>query len=296
MGVGPLDIGSYPSRNYAEADRRPGDIPGIVVHDTESTSTAALAWLTNPVSEVSAHYLIAEAGGIYELVPPRHVGFHASAFGRDPSKNRNQPTWLPPYDGGPYSSTNKHTVGIELAGFASQGFRPIQYQALGLLCAQLCREWGIPPTLLPEHGAAARITTHAYLQTDRSDPGPHFDWGQFKTHLVHYLAEGGEDMGIIEELSKQKADLEAEIRHLNGVNTTLAAQRDNCEGLKQQVEGELRAALEQVTGERDTLTKEVAALTEALANAPTSSGRPIHVTVMTEDSRDFEGVLEEVQQ
>ena len=49
----------------------------IVIHATAGTVRSALAWLTNPASRVSAHYLIDKAGQIYRLVPDEYAAWHA---------------------------------------------------------------------------------------------------------------------------------------------------------------------------------------------------------------------------
>jgi hypothetical protein len=156
------------------------------------------------------------------------------------------------------------------------------------------------PAALLEHGCGSPVPVGVYpagqdwrFLHQQIELGADADAAAILAYLIErglLPAEETEDMGIIDELNRQVADLKREIEGLHGVTNQLAKERDYCQELKQQIEGELRAALEQVTGERDTLTKEVAALTEALANAPTSSGRPIHVTVMTEDSTEFEFV------
>jgi N-acetyl-anhydromuramyl-L-alanine amidase AmpD len=260
MGVGPFTIGDWLSPNFAAANRGAGDIQGIVLHDTESASAAALAWLTNRASGVSAHYVIAEAGGIYRLVYPRNIAFHVAAFGNDPRLNRNRPAWLPAYNGR-HSAVNAATIGIELAGFAATGYQPAQYQALGLLCAQLCQEYAIPPTLLPEYGAEAAILTHGWLQTDRSDPGPLFSWALFAHHLNAYL--GDTDVARIEEL-------EAHIRHLDSVNTILQAERDYKDALLVAANSELGALK---AHELEPLKARVAELEAALAGQQPAAER-----------------------
>lgn len=59
--------------------------------------------------------------------------------------------------------------------------------------------------------------------------------------------------GTNSALAGQVRDLEAEIRGLNGVNSTLEAQRANCEALKQEIEGQLRAQLEELQRRFDAI-------------------------------------------
>lgn len=81
------------------------------------------------------------------------------------------------------------------------------------------------------------------------------------------LQEEEEDMATTAELEAKVAELEstnaaldqqvrdqaAEISHLNGVNSTLAEQRDHCEQLKQEVEGELRQQLADLQARLDAI-------------------------------------------
>jgi len=131
----------------------------------------------------SAAYAIGADGRIVLVVPENAVAWHVAAWGSNPALNRHRPDWLPPFTGS-YSAVNAATIGIELAGFAAEGFAATQYTALGHLVADICRRWGLLPRLLPEWGTAATITTHAYLQTDRTDPGAHFDWSAFTAALT----------------------------------------------------------------------------------------------------------------
>ena len=56
-----------PSPNFGE---RTLPITMLVLHYTGMPSgAAAIDWLANPASKVSAHYVVDEAGQIYSLVP-----------------------------------------------------------------------------------------------------------------------------------------------------------------------------------------------------------------------------------
>ena len=220
-----------PVRNHTPANRDIGDILGIVPHDVEGSLASMFAVFDNPTSQASAHYGIDVDGTIYECAHPRHIAWHCAAWGADPGLNRNRPAWLPPFNGR-YSAVNASTIGVELVGFAHLGYTPAQYRSLGELCAWLCAEWRIPPTLEPDYGAEAAILTHGWLQTNRTDPGPLFSWDLFRHHLTAYL--GDTDVTRIEEL-------EAHIRHLDSVNTILQAERDYKDALLQQANSDLGA-------------------------------------------------------
>lgn len=174
-----------PSPNFSPAGRGVGDILGIVIHDTECSLAVALATFEK-LGGVSAHLVIDADGTVYRCVQDADVAYHVAAFGSKPSLNRNRPNWLPLYNG-LYSAVNASTIGIEIVGFAAQGFAPAQYDALGLLVAELCDTYRLERTLVIDAGAAARIVSHGWLQTDRTDPGPLFDWARLRTMLAPSL-------------------------------------------------------------------------------------------------------------
>lgn len=64
-----------PSPNYSSRNGTP--IRRIINHQTTSPATSALAWLRNPASQVSAHYLVAKDGTIYQLVEDSAKAWHA---------------------------------------------------------------------------------------------------------------------------------------------------------------------------------------------------------------------------
>lgn len=66
---------SHHSPNHAP--RGSTDISMLVLHATVGSAKSSLAWLINPVSRVSTHYLIDKAGHIYQLVSDDQVAWHA---------------------------------------------------------------------------------------------------------------------------------------------------------------------------------------------------------------------------
>ena len=80
--------------------RRDGLRPELVVlhHTAMLTAEAALARLCDPAAEVSAHYLVAEDGRIWRLVPEDARAWHAGAG-----------AW------GGAGDVNSRSIGIELA-------------------------------------------------------------------------------------------------------------------------------------------------------------------------------------
>jgi N-acetylmuramoyl-L-alanine amidase len=137
--------------------RRGGARPDLVVlHYTAMASAEdALERLCDPAAEVSAHYLVAEDGRIWRLVPEELRAWHAGA-GR----------W------GGVADVNSRSIGIELANPGPlAGFPPYsepQMARLEALLAGVMARWSVPP---------ARVIGHSDMAPGRKgDPGPKFDW------------------------------------------------------------------------------------------------------------------------
>jgi hypothetical protein len=82
----------------------------------------AIRWYSNPISEASAHYLVAHDGSVINLVDPKHIAWHAG------------------------STLNARWIGITLAQSNPGG--PIyaeQYASLAGLIKQLSADWGFTP-------------------------------------------------------------------------------------------------------------------------------------------------------
>lgn len=144
--------------------RRGGARPDMVVlhHTAMPSAEAALARLCDPAAEVSAHYLIAEDGRTWQLVPEAERAWHAGVS-----------AW------GALMDVNSHSIGIELANPAAAGglppFPEPQMAALETLLDAVLARWAIPP---------ARVVAHSDVAPGRkADPGPKFDWRR--------LARGG---------------------------------------------------------------------------------------------------------
>lgn len=133
--------------------RRNGARPELVViHYTGMESTAAARdRLCDPAAEVSAHYLVTEAGAVEPLVPESARAWHAGAG-----------AW------GQITDVNSHSIGIELANPGDAPFAAAQMAALERLLADLLARHGIPPE---------RVIGHSDMAPGRKrDPGPRFDW------------------------------------------------------------------------------------------------------------------------
>lgn len=142
-----------PSPNFTA--RRGGARPELVVlHYTGMASAAeARARLCDPLAEVSAHWLIDEAGACEALVAEEMRAWHAGAG-----------AW------GGREDVNSRSIGIELANPGDRPFAAPQMLALeGLLRAILTR-WGLGPEAVIGHSDMA--------PGRKFDPGARFDWAR----------------------------------------------------------------------------------------------------------------------
>jgi N-acetylmuramoyl-L-alanine amidase len=145
----------HPSANHGP---RPDGmaIDMLLLHYTGMRSAEeALTRLCDPASEVSAHYLIDEAGAIYRLVAEDRRAWHAGrAF------------WAGETD------INSCSIGIEIANpgheFGYRDFPQAQMRAVEWLCLDILSRYPIP---------ARRVLGHSDVAPDRKeDPGELFDW------------------------------------------------------------------------------------------------------------------------
>lgn len=128
----------------------------LVIHYTGMQSAqAALERLCDPASEVSAHYLIDEAGEVHALVDEANRAWHAGV-----SSWRGKP------------DVNSRSIGIELVNPGHEfGYRPFpaaQMASLAELSRGILSRWPIP---------ARNVVGHSDVAPRRKqDPGELFDW------------------------------------------------------------------------------------------------------------------------
>jgi len=124
----------------------------IVLHYTAMTSAeAALARLCDPAFEVSAHYLIGEAGRVWQMIDEDQRAWHAGAG-----------QW------GTVTDVNSRSIGVELANTGAHPYPTPQIGALSNLLSGLMQRWRIAPERIIGHSDMAPARKH--------DPGPRFDW------------------------------------------------------------------------------------------------------------------------
>jgi N-acetylmuramoyl-L-alanine amidase len=170
-----------PSPNFAE--RRDGLKPDILLlHYTGMESGPdAQAWLCNPISEVSSHYIVHEDGRIVQMVREQDRAWHAG-----------QSSWRGQAD------INSLSIGIEIANpghrFGYPDFPGAQIEAVIALCKDIVERHGI---------LGERVLAHSDVAPGRKiDPGEKFPWDRLHAagvgHLVppapmrggRFLAEG----------------------------------------------------------------------------------------------------------
>jgi N-acetylmuramoyl-L-alanine amidase len=124
----------------------------VVLHYTSNDDTdTALRTLTDPLREVSAHYLVGRDGDIVQLVDETRRAWHAGAS-----------RW------GGIDDVNSVSIGIELDNNGFEPYPPAQIDALLLLLADLKLRLSIP---------TANFVGHADVAPRRKlDPGPLFPW------------------------------------------------------------------------------------------------------------------------
>ncbi len=144
---------THPSPNFG--DRKDGARPSLVVlhYTAMGSAEAALARLTDPEAEVSAHYLIDYSGDVMSLVDEEKRAWHAGAG-----------SW------GAIEDVNSHSIGIELQNTGFEPFGSRQMTALEGLLAGILTRWSIDP---------ADVIGHQDCAPGRKiDPGSKFDWAR----------------------------------------------------------------------------------------------------------------------
>jgi N-acetylmuramoyl-L-alanine amidase len=164
----PLVARFVSSPNYG--DRRGYRAPNcLILHYTGMpTGEAALKALTDPASEVSAHYLVWEDGSIDQLVAERDRAWHA---GRGSWKGE--------------TDLNSASIGIEIVNPGHDGGSPPfpdrQIEATIALVRDIAARWGIAPERTLAHSDVAPAR--------KRDPGEVFPWNSLWRSGVGHWTE-----------------------------------------------------------------------------------------------------------
>jgi N-acetylmuramoyl-L-alanine amidase len=134
-------------------DDRPLAVDTIVIHHTEmSSSQAAIQRLCDPLTKVSAHYVISKNGEVFQLVHESKRAWHA---GKSYWRGKE--------------ALNDNSIGIELDNDGKEKFTFPQMQSLLNLCKGIIKRHSIKP---------CNIVGHSDIAPDRKvDPHHLFDWG-----------------------------------------------------------------------------------------------------------------------
>ncbi|TIL36086.1 N-acetylmuramoyl-L-alanine amidase [Mesorhizobium sp.] len=162
----------------------------IVLHYTGmETGAGAEAWLCDPASEVSSHYLVHEDGRIVQMVRESDRAWHAG-----------KSTWFG------RSDINSCSVGIEIVNPGhSLGYRNFpkrQIDVLIGLCKGIVQRHSIP---------AQRVLAHSDVAPGRKiDPGERFPWkALFEAGVGHLVEAAPVRRGAVLKAGDASAEVEA---------------------------------------------------------------------------------------
>ena len=126
----------------------------VVVHTIEGSAAGALSWFRNCGAQVSAHYVVSEAGGVWQCVDEWYKAWHVGC-------------------------ANSYCIGLEHEGYASSGSHPTSlYNASAACVRNICDRWGItkqhrtcPPGILGHNNINDCVCGGSHW-----DPGGGWDW------------------------------------------------------------------------------------------------------------------------
>jgi len=140
-------IVDHPSPNHGP--RRTGPVDILLIHYTVTDLEESLRLLTE--GAVSVHWLIAEDGTVYRMVPEDRRAWHAGVA-----------VWEGETD------INSRSIGIELVNPGDRPFAEPQIVSLLGLAREIMSRHPIPPE---------RVLGHSDVAPGRKqDPGPFFPW------------------------------------------------------------------------------------------------------------------------
>lgn len=139
-----------PNKDIGRGDYKP---EAIVIHKSEGSFESCIGWFMNPLSKVSAHYIIDHDGKTVKLVEEHNIAWHAGVIA--------QPSWKLLKIA---TNPNLYTIGIELAGYAKDDTSADQTLALAHLIVDIAKRWDIP--IDDQH-----IIFHREIRANKTCPG-----------------------------------------------------------------------------------------------------------------------------
>lgn len=191
-----------PSPNFNER-KHPVDM--LVLHYTGmADGQTALDRMRDPASEVSAHYMVEEDGGVHVLVREEDRAWHAG---------RSQ--WRGDED------LNSRSIGIEIVNgghdFGLPAFPDIQIDAVIELCLAIQDRWKIPQT---------RIVGHSDIAPERKDdPGERFPWRRLAQSAIGVWPGAVNDAGESSDFDIGEALTRIGYRPVTGIEDLKAVVR-----------------------------------------------------------------------
>jgi len=216
------EIIDTPSPNF---DERASPVSMVVLHYTGMQDAAsAIAWLANPESKVSAHYLVTEDGQVIRMVPEEKRAWHA---GRSHWRGT--------------SDVNSASIGIEIVNPGHEfGYRPFPEEQIDALIPLL-------QGIKERHGITrGNVVGHSDIAPARKqDPGELFPWARLaKLRLAlprptkNLMDPGWSDAGFLLALERFGYDV------TDALAATVAFQRRfRPELIDGTIDGECRALL-----------------------------------------------------
>lgn len=152
-----IPVEDRPSPNH-NARQTPIDM--IVLHFTGMSSLDdVLQKLCDPKSELSAHYVVAEDGRIFRLVPEDRRAWHAGVS-----------SWQGQRD------TNSRSIGIEIMNNGATDYTHAQITSVMAICRGLMQRYDIP---------TYNVVGHSDVAPGRKvDPGALFPWTRLSMHGI----------------------------------------------------------------------------------------------------------------
>jgi N-acetyl-anhydromuramyl-L-alanine amidase AmpD len=161
----PNDASNYGNYDLARREADGLDIQYIVIHDTEGSYSSAIKTFQDPLSFVSAHYVLRSSDGqVTQMVDNKNVAYQAGNY-----------------------YVNMHSIGIEHEGIAIEGatwYTEQMYRASATLVRYLADKYGVPLDRAHIIGHDDVPGPTPFFQTNMHwDPGPFWDW----THYMELL-------------------------------------------------------------------------------------------------------------